>query len=39
MDVREGRTVGLKREMSSGVVKTVIAFANPGGGTLVHRRR
>lgn len=34
MDVREGETVEFKREMSSGAVKTVIAFANTGGGTL-----
>lgn len=34
MDVREGETVEFKREMSSSAVKTVIAFANTGGGTL-----
>lgn len=34
MDVREGETVEFKREMNSGAVKTVIAFANTGGGTL-----
>lgn len=34
MDVREGETVEFKREMNSSAVKTVIAFANTGGGTL-----
>ncbi len=34
MDVREGETVEFKREMNSGAVKTVIAFANTDGGTL-----
>lgn len=34
MDVREGEDVEFKREMSSGAVKTVIAFVSTGGGTL-----
>lgn len=34
MDVREGETIEFKREMTSSAVKTVIAFANSGGGTL-----
>lgn len=34
MGVREGETVEFKREMNSNAVKTIIAFANTGGGTL-----
>lgn len=34
MGLREGKTVEFKREMGASAVKTVVAFANTGGGTL-----
>lgn len=34
MDIQEGERVEFKREMNSSAVKTIVAFANTGGGTL-----